>query len=297
MCWSKSRLGNHRKPPKGIESRTLPCPELEETFIIRLYWCRGKGRDDPKQRNFGDYLSPLIVEMASGQEVRYAPIHKADMMAVGSIMDRERKATRFLMPRRLHVWGTGTSAPGCRFSERHFYHAVRGVKTLEQLGGYKTIPALGDPGLLASYWWEGRERPRKRYRVGLIPHYVDRAHRIVAHFNTFAGVRVIDVFWPIEEVLRTIQECDFILSSSMHGLIVSDSFGVPNRRIRLSSGLISEYKFVDYYSVFGIFPPDPLDENDAAKLDFGKPELWIGDYVRPNLKSICDALLLSFPNL
>ena len=69
------------------------------SVAIRLYWCRGRGRNDPAQRNFGDYLSPLLVEMLSGKAVRYAPVHRADMMAIGSILPRERKAKRFGWPR------------------------------------------------------------------------------------------------------------------------------------------------------------------------------------------------------
>lgn len=269
----------------------------KETTIIKLYWCRGKGRDDPGQRNFGDYLSPILVEMVSGHAVQYAPIHKADMMAVGSIMNREQKARRFLMPRRLHIWGAGTDSVDCRFSNRHYYHAVRGKKTLEQIDDLKERPMLGDPGLLVAHWWEGRAKPKKRYAMGIIPHYVDKTHPVLSNLKNTKGVHLIDVFWPVEEVLRAVQECDFILSSSMHGLIVSDAFGVPNRRIRLSSGLISDYKFEDYYSVFDMCAPDPLTAEQLANVDIRNPEPWIGPYARPRLESICDALLRCFPHM
>jgi len=265
--------------------------------VIKLYWCRGKGRDDPNQQNFGDYLSPLLVEMLSGQAVQYAPIHKADMMAIGSIMNRERKAKRFFLPRRLHVWGAGTDAPGHVFSGRHYYHAVRGHKTLEQIDSLKGQPALGDPGLLAAHWWEGRPKPAKRYRLGVIPHYVDRDHPLIQHAQSLPGVRVIDVFWPVEEVLRTIQECEYIISSSMHGLIVSDAFGVPNRRLRLSSGLISDFKFCDYYSVFGMEAPCPLVPEDLLVAGSLDPCRWIGDYERAGLDFVKKEISESFPSL
>lgn len=39
----------------------------------------------------------------------------------------------------------------------------------------------------------------------------------------------------------------------MHGLIVSDSLGIPNIRMVLSDQIVGgDYKFNDYYSVFGI---------------------------------------------
>lgn len=266
-------------------------------MTIKLYWCRGKGRDDPGQRNFGDYLSPLIVEMASHRPVEYAPIHKADMMAIGSIMNRESKAKRFLLPRRLHVWGSGTDAPGRVFSGRHHYHAVRGTQTRAQIQGEPGSVALGDPGLLAREWWEGRPRPDKRFTLGVIPHYVDRDSDAVRQVASQPGVCIIDVYWPVEEVLRAIQSCHFILSSSMHGLIVADAFGVPNRRVTLSQGKISDFKFVDYYSAFGLDEPASLGAADLAAATATDAERLVGNYCRPRLETVKAGLLAAFPSL
>lgn len=266
-------------------------------MAIKLYWCRGKGRDDAAQQNFGDYLSPLIVEMLSGKSVVYSPINKAEMMAIGSIMNRERKAKRFMLPRRLHVWGAGTDAPGLSFSSRHYYHAVRGEKTREQVDGLKSQPALGDPGLLSAQWWGGRPVPAKRHRVGLIPHYVDKENPYLQQVATLPGVKLIDVFSPVEEVLRQIQECEFVISSSMHGLIVADAFGVPNRRVRLSQGKVSDYKFVDYYSAFGLGEPVALEAQDLLLLASKDPAVMIGEYQRPGLEVLQHGLVGSFPHL
>jgi len=268
----------------------------QETCVaIKLYWWRGKGRDDAARRNFGDYLSPMLVEMLAAKPVVYAPIHKAEMMAIGSILPRERKARRFFVPRRLHIWGPGTDAPGLSFSSRHHYHALRGRKSCEQVQGLAQAPALGDPGLLAAHWWEGRPRPAKRYRIGLIPHYLDQDHPAVIEAAKQSGVQLINVFWPVLEVLRAVQSCDFILSSSMHGLIVADAFQIPNRRIRLSSGKISDFKFVDYYSAFGLDEPSPLAAEMLPGLMAMDPAEWIGDYRRPGLESLQDNLVRAFP--
>lgn len=266
-------------------------------MAIKLYWCRGKGRSDENKRNFGDYLSPLLVEMLSGKPVVYAPIYKAEMMAIGSIMNRERKARRFLRPRRLHVWGAGTDAEGLSFSARHYYHAVRGAKTLEQIEGETITPALGDPGLLAAHWWQGRPKPDRRYRLGIIPHYVDQEHPQVKQLAALPGATLIDVYWPVEEVLRAVQACDFVLSSSMHGLIVADAFKVPNRRLIFSKGVISDYKFVDYYSAFGLDEPTPLLADDTASMKSLEPAELVGDYARPGLEALQSRLIEAFPDV
>ncbi len=264
---------------------------------IKLYWCRGRGRDDASRRNFGDYLSPMLVEMLAGKPVVHAPVHKADMMAIGSIMPREQKARRFLMPRRLHIWGTGTDAPGLSFSARHHYHAVRGLKTREQIAGLVSHPALGDPGLLVSHWWEGRAKPEKRYRIGLIPHYVDRNDSRVQQAARLPKVKLIDVFWPVEEVVRAILACDFVLSSSMHGLIVADAFAIPNRRLILSTGIISDYKFIDYYSAFGMDEPLPVRGDALFHLDGRELARLPDEYSRPGLAAIQAQLIKVFPSL
>jgi pyruvyltransferase len=44
-------------------------------------------------------------------------------------------------------------------------------------------------------------------------------------------------------------ECKIVLSSSLHGLVLADSFQIPNKRIVLSNNIIGgDFKFKDYYS-------------------------------------------------
>lgn len=263
-------------------------------MTIKLYWSRGSGAEDLSRQNFGDYLSPLIVEMVSGQRVEYAPVKSADLMAIGTILTRLRKVRRFLFGQRIHIWGSGTDSPFRRFSGRHYYHAVRGVKSLEQIKSFRGKPAFGDPGLLADEWWSGRPKPQKKFLWGLVPHFVDQSDPRVKDIIKVQGVKLINVFDPVEIVLREIQECRFILSSSMHGLIVADAFGIPNRRIVFSKGIISETKFVDYYSAFGIDSPAPLEPERFIESG-GLRSLFNDLYLRPGLDDIKQRLINSFP--
>jgi hypothetical protein len=101
----------------------------------------------------------------------------------------------------------------------------------------------------------------------------------------------------VEEVFRAIHSCDFILSSSMHGLIVADAFSVPNRRVRLSAGIISDFKFVDYYSAFSLAEPEPLQAQALGELAMVDPAELVGEYVRPGLTDLQAGLLRAFPFL
>jgi hypothetical protein len=72
---------------------------------------------------------------------------------------------------------------------------------------------------------------------------------------------------------------------------------VPNRRLILSAGMISDYKFLDYYSAFGMDEPAPV--RVEALLDLGRQEFFalFDDYQRPGLTDLQARLVKSFPVL
>lgn len=264
---------------------------------IKLFWWQGDGAHDVSRRNFGDYLSPLIVEMVSRRPVVFAPVASADMLAIGTILKRERQARLFGFPRKLHIWGSGAGKPDERFPARHYYHAVRGHLTLARIkatGG--ASPALGDPGILAGRYVDGRQAPDKTFTLGIIPHFVDQSLKAVTEIGSRPNTLVINVFDPVDSVLEQIRRCHFILSSSMHGLIVSDAFGIPNRRILLSDKVKSSMKFEDYYSIYGLQEPQPLTPAEVLDPRF-KLDLIAESYARPGLQTLQDRLAAAFPDL
>ena len=135
----------------------------------------------------------------------------------------------------------------------------------------------------------------KTCSVGLIPHYIDRDDpRVKALASQIPGVVVLDVFLEPLELLRRAAACGFILSSSLHGLIVADSFGIPNAWISFSDSVRGAgFKFADYYSVFGIKDPWPLDLSHGLSLD--KIAELKRSYERSGLNEIKRNLLASFP--
>lgn len=265
-------------------------------MTLKLYWWRGEGAEHQGKQNFGDYLSPLLVEMVSGKKVEYADPKNADIIAIGSILSRERKAKGLLTKRRLHIWGSGTDKENRRFSDRHYYHAVRGAITVSQIKGGGGTPVMGDPGLLADRWWGSRPKPVKRFRLGVVPHFVDQHDPRIQEILRLKSTKLINVFSPVEEVIRDVQGCDFILSSSLHGLIIADAFSIPNQRMPLSSGIVSELKFDDYYSAFGLETPKPVYPEDICQFGLNHP-VFNSPCERPGLEDIKDALTASFPAL
>ena len=74
------------------------------------------------------------------------------------------------------------------------------------------------------------------------------------------NVCVIDICSDLNVIFQQINNCKCILSSSLHGLIFADSYGIPNIHILFSDTIGGgEYKFKDYYSVFSVPYQQPID--------------------------------------
>jgi hypothetical protein len=62
---------------------------------------------------------------------------------------------------------------------------------------------------------------------------------------------VIDVTGEPLEVLKKIAACETILSSSLHGLVIADSFHIPNLCILQGREVYdAPFKYEDYYSAY-----------------------------------------------
>lgn len=220
---------------------------------VKAFWWTGK-------KNFGDLLTPELFT-----HFGYAPIHaapgEAQVIGVGSLLH--------MIPTDYSgtVLGTGMiSDSPMRFENAHFA-VVRGELTKKNL----SIPAdtpTGDMGLLAQHL-AGSTTVSKKYSVGLIPHFVDKAHPWIGTVRRQLGDSgcVIDVQNTATNVIRQVNACELIISSSLHGIIVSDALGIPNIWIELSSQVIGDgFKFWDHNSSLNYEqPPVKISPSIALK--------------------------------
>jgi len=192
---------------------------------ISAYWWR------PRRApwNFGDELGAIILRHY-GFKVKRVAFAKADVLLTGTMLDPAEKKN----PNAI-VLGTGS---GHTHEAEHNFDvlAVRGKLTADALG-YKKVP-LGDLGLLASRIWT--KEPAK-YDIGVVRHYVDDNE------YPFADI-VIDATEPAETVIKKISSCRVIMSSSLHGIIVADSYGIPNMRIARDDVITGDWKWLDHKS-------------------------------------------------
>jgi hypothetical protein len=245
-----------------------------------LYWSKSKP-------NFGDAMSPLMCERLAGCPVVFADRWRCDLVAMGSLLDRFRE---WYPHPRVHVWGTGFIEERPSRRGRFHYHAVRGHLSAQIVRG-PSIDTFGDPGLLADVLWPELKKTPK----GLVPHFQDRTDpQVAALRNTLPGCTVIDVFGEVVEVLREIAACECVLSSSLHGLVVADAFGVPNAWVKFSEKVRGGgFKFRDYYSIYA--PEMPAVPLLPEQLDAVRIRTIHEQYTRPGLDQIKDRLLTAFP--
>lgn len=225
--------------------------------MIKLFWlpCGDRGV------NFGDAASSEIVKRLSRDTVERVKLSTdAQLVAAGSVLHHLDKH-HFTG----HIWGAG-----CMREEDYFYFpratvcAVRGYLTANRLDLPKDF-TVGDPLLL---WETGRPIPKK-YRLGIVPHYVDFSNPVLWGYAkaSYPHVLVIDIESP--DAADRIASCEHILSSSLHGLVLADAMGIPNRWTLFSDGKIGggSFKFRDYYSAFNINDPIPYRfcENDLIR--------------------------------
>src|SRR5581483_6811440 len=99
--------------------------------------------------------------------------------------------------------------------------ALRGKLTADSVKGLKGPVVLGDPGLLMP---DFVEQPLAKYELGVLPHWSD--HELAGRFSYG---QILDVRDPPEKVAQEISRCKRLISSSLHGLIVADAFGIPRQ--------------------------------------------------------------------
>lgn len=193
--------------------------------------------------NFGDLLTPLLLAHFGEVEVAWSPVNDADLVCVGSVLE--------FLPQQWPgiVAGAGKLRENSPVKlPRATVLAVRGPLTARSLG-LTGDHVLGDPGLLA----DELVSVDKEYELGIVPHWSDLELEHRPEFAKFKP-RIIRPSGDTVEVLREIGRCRKIVSSSLHGIIVADAFGIP-RRTEMTKIFDREggtFKFRDYNLSVGV---------------------------------------------
>lgn len=241
---------------------------------IPVFWYKIPGGG----KNFGDELGPYIIQKLSGSRITYVPVVASTLstikfffeelfskrnnpaylksilraafiknvvVGIGSILS-------FIYHPSAKVWGSGIISQKVKINNAHFL-AVRGKYTQQRLAdlGFTAPETIGDPALLLPLIFN--KKVNKKYKLGIIPHYI-HYEELVKQFNQ-SDILVINLLDDVETVLEQMFSCHKILSTSLHGIIVSQAYSIPalwcnfNNKENLGGDNI---KFWDYFSSVNI---------------------------------------------
>jgi len=244
-------------------------------------------------KNWGDYVNPfLIAKLTNVPIVSYKRIfdfkNREQLFGIGSILKPD--LTNAV------IWGSGfIKEPNQIRSLPNKILALRGKLTAEIFHklNYETPRIYGDPALLYPLFFNVKKE--KKYRLGIVPHYKDLESPILKKIENMGNgdIKIISPISEVEKFPNELNSCESILSSSLHGLILSDALGLPNRRFTISDKLIGgDFKFNDYYSGVEVTPPNKIDlldnryHNKEVLLD-----LPVTNDLKFDAKSLSDSLI------
>jgi pyruvyltransferase len=101
----------------------------------------------------------------------------------------------------------------------------------------------------------------------IIPHYVDKENTHLKKFKNFPDIKVIDIEAPINTVVDQICSCTSVASSSLHGIIIADAYGVPSVYLKISDRVLGNgFKFRDYFASVGRSETEPLNVSEHTTI-------------------------------
>ena len=209
----------------------------------RVYWWQSKHDDRP---NIGDYVAYDLVKRVlamKGKLIKDKQDPTTKLVSVGSVLHFARNDDA--------LWGTGFNQKmGEKLIQfdRLDVRAVRGPLTRKFLMDRNIdVPEVyGDPALLLPYFYsrELMEKPDKKDYI------------IINHMNDdmaqYAGYEK-DLVTPMQypgSFIEAIVNSKRVISSSLHGVIIAEAYGIPAIFYDSGSGE-SMFKYEDYYQGTG----------------------------------------------
>lgn len=153
------------------------------------------------------------------------------------------------------IWGAGVIDDSAELpAHPKKVLAVRGPLSRQYLldRGIECPAVYGDPALLVSKVYH--PSIEKRYKLGVIPHYSDCDSPLLYKLRQDPDVLFIKMegYGKWTDVVDMVLSCESIASSSLHGLILSEAYHIPNCWIEIKGNLLGgHFKFHDFFLSIG----------------------------------------------
>jgi pyruvyltransferase len=183
----------------------------------------------------------------------YTPSGRGRLLCVGSILHRARDGDV--------ICGSGSLFPTPTAARNLKVHAVRGPRTAALLGHTGPEVVYGDPAQLLPDFYPvtvAHDGP-----VVVIPH-----HTQLDAFQFDDRIELVSPLRPWTDVVRAVCGATTVVSSSLHGLIVAEAYGVPAVWLAPPPGLNGgHHKYFDYFEGSGREAVGPPQQLEAALIE------------------------------
>jgi len=224
------------------------------------------------RKNFGDAINPVLIRYLSGEtpkNVSCRPWRKLKQLITKEPVYFVVGSTLQWADRYSIIWGAGFISNRWKLRAKpQEIRAVRGPLTRKIIinQGLECPEIYGDPVLLLPRFYY--PKIKKKYKLGIIPHYIDKSHPLLENFKNISDVLILDIEEDTRKFVRDVLSCECIASSALHGLILADSYGIPSTWIKLSDKVLGKgFKFRDYFASVHRQDKEPVILNKHTKIE------------------------------
>lgn len=205
-------------------------------------------KDTRGDGNFGDELSLIILKYLFNKysipinNISLNKSNKINIVFIGSLLE-----TAINKYNNISILGSGirTNKDNLKKNINMKIYSVRGPLTKKHLEefNYKVNDIFGDPALLLPKFYNPNRVSVCKNKIGIVGHITNYHKYNIIPSNYI----LINPSWNWKKVVDYIYSCDLILSSSLHGIIISDAYNIPNIWLDEFPLIEGEFKFKDYF--------------------------------------------------
>lgn len=241
----------------------------DQDDLLPCYWW-------DETANFGDWIGPWLISMKTGKIVvnsRGIGQVPNTVFSVGSVLHHLKD-----IEGTADVWGSGLIKP---LDLRNSWKLKKKIKKVKFLGvrgrltqaelqkrlGVKIPDVFGDPALLLPRYYQPKVKLKTRFSVCPHIHHYSDFRKV---FNKHTDINVVDLKRDPRLVIDDIVNSDICISSSLHGMIIAQAYGIPWIWLRLEDKKLvgDKFKFLDFYSTLLNCPDDHLINMKRAHLSY-----------------------------
>lgn len=227
-----------------------------EKPILKTFWWDVKP-------NFGDWIGPLLIKNIFDIDCINMRNKKSEnvLYTVGSVV----QMTEYQPHHNIKVWGSGLIRPLDMTKPSKIFDkldatsilSLRGLLTHKELSKHMDIDekkiSFGDPALLLPRIYQPEFRSKVDKDICIVPHYVHKYY-FLSQKNIMENFNIVDVQTTPHNVIDQITSSKICISSSLHGIIIAQAYGIPWIWLKIEDDLLTrdqhqDFKFFDFFSV------------------------------------------------